>query len=1777
MIVMHITRCTLCSACNIFSLISFLRIIPYVLSLMPVCLCVAPLDPGLETTPFPPAAPCTPSCGANAECQVVGGKGTCACLPGFYGRPELGCTPECITNSDCVPTRACINQRCVDPCAGSCGVQAECRVLNHNPICSCPRGYVGDPFRACHPAPEPVLPPTHVTPCHPDPCGTTHACTASGTVAYCTCLPGFFGDARVQCRPECLVSSDCPLTLSCISQKCRDPCPGTCGNNALCSVVSHNPVCACPEGYTGDPFTDCRVRPPPPVQPEADTNPCVPDPCGANAQCRVQGTVAVCECRPGTFGNPNQPSGCRYECVANADCPMDSACINRRCVDPCVGTCGLEALCDVVAHNPICSRPGSDAGGRDTVQPAAGPVRRLALRPCGGVLRRPRPLSCSCQPGYFGNPYEGCRPECTVNSDCPPSRACINNKCVNPCPGSCGLNADCRVLGHQPSCYCPPGYTGTRTRAAHRPTCRPECVLNSDCPLALACNRQKCRDPCVGVCGVNAECEVVNHNPICFCPKDLTGDPFVRCVKRKCWLWFRSLTPLCIACPNISMRAARTSSRDSRAAPKPPMSSPCSPSPAGRTPCAAASGPRRVLVSPELQGNPFVSVFPRMSSSTVPYARARGLMGDPYSACRPTPTPIQSVDKSPCSSGQCGDNTDCREVGGAAVCTCKPGLEGDPYLGCRPECVIPGTALATSPAAATGAWTRAQGPAQTMPCASDPPPASVLLPARTHRRRLLPVLQPSSTSVTASPCSPSPCLPWEVCTVQGAAALCLQCVVSNDCPAHQACVAHRCSDPCPGVCGPGAQCVVVAHSPVCRCDPGLLGDPYRRCSRPTRPVPPPPQPVPCVPSPCGTNARCQVKLDREVCECAPGYFGNPYLGCRPECVVHTDCAVRLACVRQRCVNPCPGSCSPEAECTVVNHRPVCTCPPGFTGDPLTRCRPVPQLPPTATNEASDPCDPGPCGANTQCRVTEGFPVCACLPGLVGNPYLGCRPECQRDTDCSLDRSCVGQRCVDPCPGTCGRRASCMVVMHRPQCACKEGYSGDPYSACFLFTPPPAPSPASACNPSPCGPFSECRDVGGIPRCSCAPTYVGTPPLCRPECVVNSECQANRACVSRRCVNPCTLACGVDAECRVINHNPVCSCPAQYTGDSLSICFPAPKPVAPPALPAVDPCVGSACGDNAECSVIGNYADCKCKPDYYGNPYVACKPECVVDSDCPRYLDCVRNKCIDPCPGACGINAICDVLNHQAMCNCPTGYTGSPLARCHPAQEVIRRPDALLRPECITNSECLADQACVSHKCVDPCVGVCGRHAICRVVLHAPVCSCDAGHVGDPTRAVPACVLKIPKHESHAGHFTSLRFKLSLTVPKPEPPRNPCSGDPCGPNAACREINLQRVCTCLPGFVGNRRVPPRVRGAPECPPLLACLNNRCVDPCKGTCGINAECRVINHNPICSCLGGFTGDPFVRHAAPIVDLPEPPAPPKDPCVPDPCGSNSYCRQNGDRYVCECREGYFGNPEIGCGPECVLSTDCASRLTCVRQKCVDPCPTACGNGAQCTVVNHRAVCSCPQGLQGDPYTQCVVSPIVGTTPPTPMQPTAKTRASPTPVVRTPSATRGPRRALQLPPGLLRQPVRLLPPRVHVRPRVPLLPGVREPEVHRPVPRHLRHQCRVPGGHTRPHVLLPPGYVGDPYQSCRPEPVTTPSPLDPCNPSPCGPNSECRTVGDRPVCECLSGYFGSPPDCRPECIVNSNCPVIMACVNKKCRDPCAGACGTDALCEVVNHNPVC
>lgn len=99
--------------------------------------------------------------------------------------------------------------------------------------------------------------------------------------------------------------------------------------------------------------------------------------------------------------------------------------------------------------------------------------------------------------------------------------------------------------------------------------------------------------------------------------------------------------------------------------------------------------------------------------------------------------------------------------------------------------------------------------------------------------------------------------------------------------------------------------------------------------------------TPCTPSPCGPNSQCREVNDQAVCSCLPNYIGSPP-GCRPECVVSSECFLDKACSNQKCVDPCPGTCGLNSLCRVVNHSPVCSCNPGHTGDPFTRCFPIPR-------------------------------------------------------------------------------------------------------------------------------------------------------------------------------------------------------------------------------------------------------------------------------------------------------------------------------------------------------------------------------------------------------------------------------------------------------------------------------------------------------------------------------------------------------------------------------------------------------------------------------------------------------------------------------------------------------------------------------------------------------------------------------------------------------------------------------------------------------------------
>lgn len=115
-----------------------------------------------------------------------------------------------------------------------------------------------DDFKTGYFCVEVVTLPTEHNPCDPSPCGPNTLCRDG----ICSCLPQYQGDPYTGCRPECTMNTDCSPNKACSNLKCIDPCPGTCGQNAVCDVVNHIPTCSCPPNLQGDPFVLCKeVKP----------------------------------------------------------------------------------------------------------------------------------------------------------------------------------------------------------------------------------------------------------------------------------------------------------------------------------------------------------------------------------------------------------------------------------------------------------------------------------------------------------------------------------------------------------------------------------------------------------------------------------------------------------------------------------------------------------------------------------------------------------------------------------------------------------------------------------------------------------------------------------------------------------------------------------------------------------------------------------------------------------------------------------------------------------------------------------------------------------------------------------------------------------------------------------------------------------------------------------------------------------------------------------------------------------------------------------------------------------------------------------------------------------------------------------------------------------------------------------------------------------------------------------------------------------------------------
>lgn len=369
-------------------------------------------------------------------------------------------------------------------------------------------------------------------------------------------------------------------------------------------------------------------------------------------------------------------------------------------------------------------------------------------------------------------------------------------------------------------------------------------------------------------------------------------------------------------------------------------------------------------------------------------------------------------------------------------------------------------------------------------------------------------------------------------------------------------------------------------------------------------------------------------------------------------------------------------------------------------------------------------------------------------------------------------------------------------------------------------------------------------------CSCKQGFDGNPEIecIKIECRVDDDCSSQHSCLNRQCVPVCSLdSCGRQAECYAQNHRAICECLPGYEGDP-----------------------------RATCRLLG----------------------CRADSDCPLDKACINQKCENPCENQaiCAQNELCQVYQHRPECACPPPFEADPIRGC------------VLRDErCRTDGECPSQTACIQGECVNPCnvTEPCGVNSMCKVLDTLPVrtmiCECLPGYQGNA--AVQCDKSKYclgNREESLTNVCFSLPSSVALCPTDRGFVRNANGECACPPGYGlsiyedcqiCREEDGLKIdetgrCVCAleRGMVIDERgrcicpidygyrltergecirtaVPECTRDS-DCPDWRHCHQETrtCEDPCKTKiCGKNALCNATNHQAICQCIAGYTGNP------------------------------------------------------------------------------------------------------------------------------------------------------------------------------------------------------------------------------------------------------------------------------------------------------------------------------
>lgn len=179
---------------------------------------------------------------------------------------------ECNSSSQCSRNEICLNRYCEcsppfvkdgnscrHPCEWiSCGQQSECYLDESGPKCKCKAGCTGNPNLGCLDINEC----TSLLPIDPNgPCGVSAICVNSIGSYRCECPPGSrgnpFDEGCIDVK-KCTSDDNCPPDTICQRQSgtCIDACSTSatiCGPNSDCIPQSHRALCVCRPGFNGNP------------------------------------------------------------------------------------------------------------------------------------------------------------------------------------------------------------------------------------------------------------------------------------------------------------------------------------------------------------------------------------------------------------------------------------------------------------------------------------------------------------------------------------------------------------------------------------------------------------------------------------------------------------------------------------------------------------------------------------------------------------------------------------------------------------------------------------------------------------------------------------------------------------------------------------------------------------------------------------------------------------------------------------------------------------------------------------------------------------------------------------------------------------------------------------------------------------------------------------------------------------------------------------------------------------------------------------------------------------------------------------------------------------------------------------------------------------------------------------------------------------------------------------------------------------------------------------